>query len=229
MVAPSHVQDSLSGPDHITLIQPDDWHVHLRDGAMMEGVVRHTALQFGRAVVMPNLKPPVTTTADAVAYHQRIICALPPESSFKPLMTLYLTNGTTADEIERALGSGIVHAVKYYPAGATTNSAAGVHDLHRCTPVLDAMQRLGMPLLVHGEVTDPSIDIFDREAVFIDRVLEPLRRDFPKLKVVFEHITTREAAEYVAQAAGPIAATITAHHLLYNRNAIFTGLSLIHI
>ncbi|MES2832875.1 MAG: dihydroorotase [Pseudomonadota bacterium] len=213
----------LSVPESITLTRPDDWHVHLRDGAVMEGVIRHTALQFGRAVVMPNLKPPVTTTADAVAYRQRIVDALPSGSSFKPLMTLYLTNDTSTDEIRRARDSGVVHAVKYYPAGATTNSAAGVHDLRRCMPVLEAMQSLGMPLLVHGEVTDPTIDIFDREAVFIERVLEPLRRDLPGLKVVFEHITTREAADYVTHAAGQIAATITAHHLLYNRNAIFTG------
>jgi len=223
MAIPSPAHESLSMPDRLTLIRPDDWHVHLRDGAMMVAVVQHTARQFGRAVVMPNLKPPVTTTADAMAYRQRIVSALPPESSFKPLMTLYLTNDTTVDEIRRAHDSGMVHAIKYYPAGATTNSAAGVYDLRRCMPALDAMQSLGMPLLVHGEVTDPVVDIFDREAVFIDRVLEPLRRDLAELKVVFEHITTREAADYVAQSTGPIAATITAHHLLYNRNAIFTG------
>lgn len=210
-------------PERITLIRPDDWHVHLRDGSLMEGVVGHTARQFGRAIVMPNLKPPITTTADAVAYRQRIIAALEPGSSFQPLMTLYLTNDTAVDEIRRAFESGIVVAVKYYPAGATTNSAAGVHDLRRCMPVLEAMQTLGLPLLMHGEVTDTAVDIFDREAVFIDRVLEPLRRDLPGLRMVFEHITTRHAAQYVAQASGPIAATITAHHLLYNRNAIFTN------
>ena len=210
-------------PDRLTIIRPDDWHVHLRDGAMMRGVVQHTALQFGRAIIMPNLKPPVTTTSQAIAYRQQILDALPAGSRFEPLMVLYLTNDTAADEIRRARDSGVVHAVKLYPAGATTNSAAGVSDLGKCMSVLEAMQKVGMPLLVHGEVTDPAVDIFDREAVFIDRVLQPLRQDLPALKVVFEHITTREAAQYVAQAAGPIAATITAHHLLYNRNELFKG------
>lgn len=216
--------DAAAAPvQSLTLIRPDDWHVHLRDGAMMRDVVQHTALQFGRAIVMPNLKPPVTTTAQALVYRQQILDALPAGSDFKPLMVLYLTNDTTADEIRRARDSGVVHAVKLYPAGATTNSAAGVSDLARCMGVLETMQAVGLPLLVHGEVTDPVVDIFDREAVFIDRVLQPLRRDLPELKVVFEHITTREAAQYVAEAAGPIAATITAHHLLYNRNELFKG------
>ena len=211
---------AISG-DSLTIIRPDDWHVHLRDGAMMRGVLQHTASQFGRAIIMPNLKPPVTTTAQAVAYRQQIVAALPAGSLFEPLMVLYLTNDTTADEITRARASGVVHAVKLYPAGATTNSAAGVSDLGKCMQVLEAMQAQGMPLLVHGEVTDPAVDLFDREAVFIERVLQPLRRALPKLKIVFEHITTREAAQYVAQADGPIAATITAHHLLYNRNELF--------
>ena len=210
-------------PAELRIVRPDDWHVHLRDGAMMRGVLQHTARQFGRAIVMPNLKPPVTTTAQALEYRQQIMEALPPGSRFEPLMTLYLTDRTTADEIIRARDSGVVHAVKLYPAGATTNSAAGVTDLRHCMPALEAMQRVGMPLLVHGEVTDAEIDIFDREAVFIERILAPLRRDLPQLKTVFEHITTREAAQYVADGDGPIAATITAHHLLYNRNALFTG------
>ena len=212
-----------TGTDHLTLIRPDDWHVHLRDGAMMQSVLQDTARQFGRAIIMPNLKPPVTTTAQAIAYRQRILDALPDGARFEPLMTLYLTNDTNADEIVRARDSGLVHAVKLYPAGATTNSAAGVSDLSQCKPVLAMMEKLGMPLLVHGEVTDPDVDIFDREAAFIERVLEPLRRDMPALKIVFEHITTRDAAEYVAQASGPMAATITAHHLLYNRNELFKG------
>lgn len=209
--------------DRLTLIRPDDWHVHLRDGAMMQAIVQDTARQFARAIIMPNLKPPVTSTAQALAYRQRILDALPAGVRFEPLMTLYLTNDTTVDEILRARDSGVVHAVKLYPAGATTNSAAGVSDLGRCMGVLEAMQKVGMPLLVHGEVTDSAVDIFDREAVFIDRVLEPLRRKLPALKIVFEHITTCDAAQYVAQANGPVAATITAHHLLYNRNALFMG------
>ena len=214
---------SPSAAAELRIVRPDDWHVHLRDGALMRGVLQHTARQFGRAIVMPNLKPPVTTTAQALDYRKQILEALPPGSQFEPLMTLYLTDRTTADEIIRACDSGVVHAVKLYPAGATTNSAAGVTDLRHCMPALEAMQRVGMPLLVHGEVTDAEIDIFDREAVFIERILAPLRRALPQLKTVFEHITTREAAQYVAAADGPIAATITAHHLLYNRNALFTG------
>ena len=208
--------------DSLSLIRPDDWHVHLRDGDALAAVVPHTAAQFARAVVMPNLKPPVTTTAQALAYKQRIQAALPAGSPFQPLMTLYLTDHTPADEIHRAHDSGVV-AVKLYPAGATTNSSAGVTDLRHTHQTLEAMQRVGMPLLVHGEVTDPEIDLFDREAVFIDKHLVPLRRDFPQLNIVFEHITTREAAQYVAQAGAHTAATITAHHLLFNRNALFLG------
>ena len=206
----------------LTIIRPDDWHVHLRDGDALAAVAPHTAAQFARAVVMPNLKPAVTTTAQALAYKQRIQAALPDDSKFEPLMTLYLTDHTPADEIQRAHDSGVV-AVKLYPAGATTNSSAGVTDLRHTHKSLEAMQLLGMPLLVHGEVTDPEIDVFDREAVFIDKHLAPLRRDFPQLKIVLEHITTREAAQYVAQAGAYTAATITAHHLLFNRNALFLG------
>jgi dihydroorotase len=211
----------MASPDTLNITRPDDWHLHLRDGSMMADVLPHTARQFARAIVMPNLKPPVTTTAMADAYRSRILAALPAGMQFEPLMVLYLTNNTPPEEIRRAKESGIVHGVKLYPAGATTNSDAGVTSLKHCMPTLEMMQQLGMPLLVHGEVTDADVDIFDREAVFIDRVLQPLRRDLPELKIVFEHITTREAAEYVRDAEGPIAATITAHHLLYNRNAIF--------
>jgi dihydroorotase len=214
---------TIESPDTITLIRPDDWHLHLRDGAAMASVLPHTARQFARAIVMPNLKPPVTTAADASAYRDRILAALPAGMAFEPLMTLYLTDNTDPDEIRRAQDTGFIHAVKLYPAGATTNSAAGVTDLRKCYKTLEVMQELDMPLLVHGEVTDHEIDLFDREAVFIERVMRPLRRDFPELKIVFEHITTRDAAQYVAEAEGPIAATITAHHLLYNRNEIFKG------
>jgi dihydroorotase len=206
----------------LTLTRPDDWHVHLRDGAALNTVVPHTAAQFARAIVMPNLKPPVTNTAMAMAYKQRILAALPSGMAFEPLMTLYLTDDMPADEIHRAHEAGVA-AVKLYPAGATTNSSAGVTDIRHTHATLEAMQRVGMPLLVHGEVTDTEVDLFDREAVFIDRHLQPLRRDFPELKIVFEHITTQEAAQYVAQAGAFTAATITAHHLLYNRNAIFLG------
>ena len=208
--------------DQLTFTRPDDWHLHLRDGAAMAAVLPCTARQFGRAIVMPNLRPPVTTAAAAVAYRSRILAALPAGSDFQPLMTLYLTDNTAPEEIARAQAAGVV-ALKLYPAGATTNSDAGVTDLRKCYPVLAAMQRAGLLLLVHGEVTDPAVDLFDREAVFIDQVLLPLRRDFPELKVVFEHITTKEAAQYVAGAGAHTAATITAHHLLYNRNAIFLG------
>ena len=214
---------TIESPDTITLIRPDDWHLHLRDGAHMASVLPHTARQFARAIVMPNLKPPVTTAADAAAYRERILAALPPGMAFEPLMTLYLTDNTDPDEIRRAQDTGFIHAVKLYPAGATTNSAAGVTDLRKCYKTLEVMQEVDMPLLVHGEVTNHDIDLFDREAVFIERVMRPLRRDFPELKIVFEHITTRDAAQYVAEAEGPIAATITAHHLLYNRNEIFKG------
>lgn len=207
----------------ITLTRPDDWHLHLRDAAAMQSVLPHTARQFARAIVMPNLKPPVTTTAQAAAYRERILAALPPEMAFEPLMTLYLTDNTAPDEIRRAKDSGFVHAIKLYPAGATTNSDAGVTDLSKTYPALEVMQELGMPFLVHGEVTDPEVDIFDREAVFIDRVMQPLRHDMPALKVVFEHITTMQAAQYVNDADANVGATITAHHLLYNRNEIFKG------
>ncbi|WP_404992532.1 dihydroorotase [Cupriavidus pauculus] len=207
----------------LTITRPDDWHLHLRDGAALSAVLPDTARQFARAIIMPNLKPPVTTVAQASAYRDRILAALPAGMTFEPLMTLYLTDNLPAEEIVAAKASGFVHAVKLYPAGATTNSDAGVTDIRRCAATLEAMQRVGLPLLVHGEVTDGDIDIFDREAVFIDRVMKPLRKDFPELKVVFEHITTRDAAQYVAEAEGPVGATITAHHLLYNRNAIFTG------
>lgn len=206
-----------------TIIRPDDWHLHLRDGDALKTVLPHTAAQFARAIVMPNLKPPVITTELAGAYRQRILAALPEGMSFQPLMTLYLTDNTPPDEIRRAKDSGFVHAVKLYPAGATTNSDAGVTDLRKCYKTLEVMQEVGMPFLVHGEVTSPEIDLFDREAVFIDTVMKPLCADMPELKVVFEHITTSDAAAYVAEASGPIAATITAHHLLYNRNEIFKG------
>lgn len=211
----------------LRLRRPDDWHVHLRDGAVLQSVVAHTAQQFARAIVMPNLTPPVTTTEQAVAYKDRIMAALAVHAdlpSFNPLMTLYLTDNTSAEEIASAKASGVVHGVKLYPAGATTNSAAGVTDLLKhCGAALEAMQKHDLPLLVHGEVTDPSVDVFDREAVFIDRVMLPLRQQFPALKVVFEHITTKEGADYVSTAEGPVAATITPQHLLYNRNAIFNG------
>jgi dihydroorotase len=206
----------------ITLTRPDDWHLHVRDGDVLATVVPHTARQFGRAIIMPNLKPPVTTAAQALAYRDRILAAVPQGLSFEPLMTLYLTDNLAPEEIVRAKAAGVV-AAKLYPAGATTNSDAGVTDLKNIYPVLEAMQRVGMLLLVHGEVTSPDIDLFDREAVFIDRHLIPLRRDFPGLKIVFEHITTMEAAQYVTEAGEGLGATITAHHLLYNRNAIFTG------
>ena len=206
----------------ITLTRPDDWHLHVRDGAALQAVMPHTAAQFGRAIIMPNLKPPVTTAAQAVAYRERILAAVPAGVAFEPLMTLYLTDNLPADEIARARDAGVV-AVKLYPAGATTNSDAGVTDIRKTYATLEAMQRAGLPLLVHGEVTSPDIDLFDREAVFIDTQLIPLRRDFPELKIVFEHITTREAAQYVQEADRFTGATITAHHLLYNRNAIFMG------
>ena len=206
----------------LTLIRPDDWHVHLRDGDALKTVVPHTAAQFARAIVMPNLKPPVTTAALALAYKQRIAAAVPQGVQFEPLMTLYLTDNLPPDEIKRAKEAGVV-ALKLYPAGATTNSDAGVTDLRKTYKTLEAMQREGILLLVHGEVTDSEIDLFDREAVFIDQQLIPLRKDFPELNIVFEHITTKDAAQYVAQAGSHTAATITAHHLLYNRNAIFTG------
>ncbi len=211
----------------VTLIRPDDWHLHVRDGAELFDVVPHTARQFGRAVIMPNLRPPITTTAQALAYQARILKAVPDDvhaqgRTFEPLMTLYLTDELPPDEIQRAKEAGLV-GVKLYPSGATTNSQAGVTQVGKTYPTLEAMQRQGLPLLVHGEVTDSHIDVFDREAVFIETELVPLRRDFPELKIVLEHITTRDAAQYVAQAGPLTAATITAHHLLYNRNALFVG------
>jgi dihydroorotase len=209
-------------PDRLTITRPDDWHLHLRDGAALAAVLPSTARQFARAIVMPNLRPPVTSAAQAVAYRKRIVAALPAGLDFEPLMTLYLTDNTPPDEIRRARDAGVV-ALKLYPAGATTNSDAGVTDLRKTYATLEAMQREGLLLLVHGEVTDPDVDLFDREAVFIDRVMQPLRRDLPELKVVFEHITTKEAADYVAGSDAHTAATITAHHLLYNRNALFLG------
>jgi dihydroorotase len=215
--------ESIPTPNSITLTRPDDWHLHLRDGATLASVLPHSARQFARAIVMPNLKPPVTTTAQAAAYRERILAALPSGMAFEPLMTLYLTDNTPPDEIRRAKESGFVHAVKLYPAGATTNSDAGVTALSKCYKALEVMQEVGMPFLVHGEVTDPEVDIFDREAIFIERVMQPLRRDMPALKIVFEHITTKDAAQYVSEADGQVAATITAHHLLYNRNEIFKG------
>ncbi|WP_043531825.1 dihydroorotase [Litchfieldella xinjiangensis] len=209
--------------NQITLTRPDDWHLHVRDGEAMSAVISHSARQFGRAIIMPNLTPPVTTTEQAIAYRQRILAALPEGSDFEPLMTLYLTDRTPAEEIERAKDSGIVHAVKLYPAGATTNSDSGVTDIRHCDTAIEALARVGMPLLVHGEVTSAEIDIFDREAVFIERVMKPLLDRFPALKVVFEHITTRDAAEFVREAPANIAATITAHHLLFNRNHMLVG------
>ena len=212
----------MTAPTQLTLTRPDDWHLHVRDGAALASVVPHTAAQFGRAIIMPNLKPPVTTAAQALSYKERILQAVPAGVAFEPLMTLYLTDNTPPDEIAHAADAGVV-ALKLYPAGATTNSDAGVTDVRKTYKTLEAMQRAGLKLLVHGEVTDGDIDLFDREAVFIDRVMRPLRKDFPELKIVFEHITTKEAAQYVASADAHTAATITAHHLLYNRNALFIG------
>ena len=209
--------------NRITITRPDDWHLHLRDGDYLRAVVPDTARRFARAIVMPNLRQPITTTELARAYRERIRAALPDGMRFVPLMTLYLTDNTAAAEIRRARASGVVHAVKYYPAGATTNSESGVTDLARCEDALGAMAEAGMPLLMHGEVTCAEVDIFDREKVFIDRVLTPLLRKIPRLRVVFEHITTRDAVEFVNAAPDGIAATITAHHLLLSRNALFDG------
>lgn len=207
----------------ISLIKPDDWHLHVRDGDVLKDVIPHTATRFARAIIMPNLKPPVTTTEQAQAYRQRILTAVPDKLDFNPLMTLYLTDNMQAGEIIKARQSGFVYAVKYYPAGATTNSAAGVTDLKKTYNVLQCMQKEGMPLLLHGEVTHSDIDIFDREAVFIDTILIPLLKDFPELKVVLEHITTQQAVDFVNSAPANIGATITPQHLLFNRNDIFTG------
>ena len=207
----------------ITLTRPDDWHLHLRDGATLHAVLPDTARQFARAIVMPNLRPPVTTAPLALTYMQRIVAALPAGSKFTPLMTLYLTDNTSAGDIAAAKASGIVHGVKLYPAGATTNSDSGVTNLEKCSAALSAMEKLGMPLLVHAEVTDPDVDVFDRERVFIERNMLPLLKSYPALKVVFEHITTKDAADFVLAAPSNVAATITAHHLLLNRNDMFKG------
>ncbi|MGP1666690.1 MAG: dihydroorotase [Rhodanobacter sp.] len=207
----------------LEMTRPDDWHLHLRDGAALASVIAHTAQRFARAIVMPNLKPPVTSVAQAEEYRARILASLPAGSRFQPLMTLYLTETTTAEEIARAAASDSVVAVKYYPAGATTNSQSGVRELEHVYPVLEAMERHQLPLLMHGEVTDPGVDIFDRERVFIERHLMPLRDRFPALRMVLEHITTRDAVDFVSAAPANVAATITAHHLLLNRNALFEG------
>ena len=213
----------MINPQTLTITRPDDWHLHLRDGAALRAVLPDTARQFARAIVMPNLRPPVTTTELAVAYRQRILEALPQGMSFAPLMTLYLTDNTSAEEIIKAKASGIVHGVKLYPAGATTNSDSGVTNLGHCVKALEAMEKLGMPLLTHAEVTDSDVDVFDRERVFIERNMIPLIKKFPALKVVFEHITTKDAADFVTEAPNDVAATITAHHLLMNRNDMFKG------
>ncbi|HTY04008.1 MAG TPA: dihydroorotase [Rhodocyclaceae bacterium] len=207
----------------LTITRPDDWHLHLRDGAALAAVLPDTARRFGRAIVMPNLKPPVTTVEQAAAYRGRILHGVPRGLTFVPLMTLYLTDNTPAAEIAKAKASGFVHAVKLYPAGATTNSDAGVTDLARCRAALAQMEALGLPLLVHGEVTDPAVDVFDREAVFIERVLGPTLKDFPALRIVLEHVTTKDGVDFVQGGGANVAATITAHHLLLNRNAIFQG------
>jgi len=208
---------------NLTLTRPDDWHLHLRDGAAMAAVLPDTAKQFARAIVMPNLRPPVTTTELALAYRQRIMDALPLGMVFEPLMTLYLTDNTTADEIAKAKASGIIHGVKLYPAGATTNSDSGVTNLAKCAGALSAMEKLGMPLLTHAEVTDADVDVFDRERVFIERHMVTLLKDYSALKIVFEHITTKDAADFVTSAPANVAATITVHHLLMNRNDMFKG------
>ncbi len=207
----------------LTLTRPDDWHVHLRDGAVLSAVLTDTAARFARAIVMPNLSPPIRTVAEARAYRARIMAARPDGSCFEPLMTLYLTDNTSVAEIERAKASGFVYAVKYYPAGATTHSESGVTDIRRCDQVFAALAELGLPLLIHGEVTDSAVDVFDREAVFIDRHLQPIVARFPGLRVVLEHVTTREGVDFIKSAPATVAATLTAHHLLLNRNAMFRG------
>lgn len=207
----------------LTLVRPDDWHLHLRDGELLRDVLPHTAARFARAIVMPNLKPPVTSVKLALEYRERILAAVPRGTDFTPLLTLYLTENTKPDEIRRAKAEGHIHAVKYYPAGATTNADSGVTDIRRCDRVLETMADVGLPLLVHGEVTDTAVDVFDREAVFVERVLAPLLERLPNLKVVLEHITTRGAADFVRQAPANVGATITPQHLLHNRNAIFKG------
>lgn len=220
---PIAIQSMTKNITSLTITRPDDWHLHLRDGDYLRAVLPATAKRFARAIVMPNLKPPVTTVARALAYRQRILDALPAQLRFEPLMTLYLTDNTRPEEIIQLKQIDSIKAVKYYPAGATTNSDAGVTDLARCAAVLEAMQETGLPLLVHGEVTDAAVDIFDRERVFLERELAPLMARYPRLKIVVEHITTREAAQFVMAAPANIAATITAHHLLLNRNALFAG------
>ena len=215
-------QPQKINPTHLTITQPDDWHVHVRDGEMLENVARYTARQFGRAIIMPNLLPPVTTIATARAYRDRILAAVP-DMGFKPLMTCYLTDTINAKEIAQGFAQGVFTACKLYPSGATTNSSFGVTDIKNIYGALETMQRIGMPLLVHGEVTDSDIDIFDREAVFIEQIMAQIIKDFPALKVVFEHITTKDAVDYVRENGTNIAATITPHHLVYNRTAIFKG------
>jgi dihydroorotase len=207
----------------ITIRRPDDWHLHLRDGAVMEGVIGDTSLHFARAIIMPNLVPPVVTTGDAEAYRQRILAVLPQEHRFQPLMTLYLTEHTEADDVEKGKRSGLITAVKLYPAGATTNSHGGVRDLDKVMPVLERMAVIGLPLCVHGEVTTPEVDIFDREAVFIETVLDPLRRRLPELKVTMEHVTTKDGIDYIKSASSNLAGSITTHHLIINRNALLVG------
>ncbi len=220
---PENQNQTNAGVDRLVLTRPDDWHLHLRDGAMLAEVLPDTARRFARAIVMPNLQPPVTTVDHARAYRERILAAVPTGVRFDPLMTLYLTDAMSPREIERAKASGFVHALKYYPAGATTNSENGVTDLKRISAVLSEMEKHDVPLLIHGEVTDASVDVFDREAVFIERHLTPLVRTYPELRIVLEHITTRAGVQFVIEAAPNVAATITAHHLLLNRNAMFSG------
>jgi len=219
----THLLNDNTAPSSIKIIKPDDWHLHVRDGDTLQSIVPFSAKQCGRAIIMPNLNPPITTSTQAERYQQRILLATQDSPKFKPLMTLYLTDNTPPDEIDRAVNSGIVHAVKLYPAGATTNSEAGVTDLKKCYPTLERMQKLGLPLLVHGEVTHKEIDIFDREKIFIEQRLIQLNQDFPELKIVFEHITTADAVAFVTESSPFIAATITAHHLLMNRNDMLVG------
>ncbi|MCF1474429.1 dihydroorotase [Agrobacterium vitis] len=207
----------------LTIRRPDDWHLHLRDGAMLEGVIGDTSRHFARAIIMPNLVPPVVTTADAEAYRQRILAAVPKGDRFEPLMTLYLTEQTNPEDVEEGKTTGLITAVKLYPAGATTNSHGGVRDLDKAMPVLERMAKIGLPLCVHGEVTTPEVDIFDREAVFIDTVLDPLRRRLPELKVTMEHVTTSDGIDYILSADSNLAGSITTHHLIINRNAILVG------
>lgn len=207
----------------LVITQPDDWHLHLRDGAVLRDVLAHSARRFARAIIMPNLDPPLTTTAAALAYRDRILAALPENAQFKPLMTLYLADRTPVGEIERAKASGEIYGVKLYPAGATTHSDSGVTDIRHCDAVLEKMAELDMPLLVHGEVTDPDVDVFDREQAFIDRILMPLAKRLPRLRIVLEHVTSQSGVEYVLAQGSNVAGTLTAHHLLYNRNALFQG------